>query len=100
MNTKMESCYNILLKSTFFHGIRYYEYLLMSINQDLSGFSGDSVVKNLPANAGDVGWIPGSGRFPWRRKWQHTPIFLPGKFHRQRSLLDYSPWGRKRAGHD
>ena len=62
MNTKMESCYNILLKSTSFHGIRYYENLLMSINQDLSGFSGDSVVKNLPANAGDVGWIPGSGR--------------------------------------
>ena len=96
----MESCYNILLKSTFFHGIPYYENLLMSINQDLSGISGDSVVKNLSASAGDVGWIPWSGRFPWRRKWQHTPIFLPGKFHRQRSLLDYSPWGCKRAGHD
>ena len=28
------------------------------------GFSGDSAVKNLPANAGDVGWIPRSGRSP------------------------------------
>ena len=59
MNTKMESCYNILLKSTFFRGILYYENLFMSINQDLSGFSGDSVVKNLLANVGDVGSIPG-----------------------------------------
>ena len=30
----------------------------------LLGFSGSSVVKNLPANAGDEGFIPGSGRFP------------------------------------
>ena len=32
---------------------------------------------------------------PWRRKWQHIPVFLPGKFHGQRSLADYSPWGCK-----
>ena len=37
---------------------------------------------------------------PWRRKWQPTPVFLPGKSHRQRSLAGHSPWGRKRAGHD
>ena len=29
----------------------------------------------------------------WRRKWQPTPGFLPGEFHRQRSLAGYSPWG-------
>ena len=37
--------------------------------------------KNLPANAretGDAGLI---GKFPWRRKWQPTPVFLPGKSH-------------------
>ena len=37
---------------------------------------------NPPANAGDtgdMGSIPGSGRFPWRRKWQPTLVFLPGK---------------------
>ena len=28
----------------------------------------------------------------WRRKWQPTPVFLPGKSHRQKSLVDYSPW--------
>ena len=37
---------------------------------------------------------------PWRRKWQLTPVFLPGKSHGQRGLLGYSPWGCKRVGHD
>ena len=32
---------------------------------------------------------------PWSRKWQHAPVFLPGKFHGQRSLVGYSPWGHK-----
>ena len=32
---------------------------------------------------------------PWRRKWQPTPVFLPGKPHGQRSLAGYSPWGCK-----
>ena len=32
---------------------------------------------------------------PWRRKWQPTPVFLPGKSHRWRSLIGYSPWGHK-----
>ena len=33
----------------------------------------------------------------WRRKWQPTPIFLPGESHRQRSLAGYSPWGHKES---
>ena len=32
---------------------------------------------------------------PWWRKWQPTPVFLPGKSQGQRSLADYSPWGRR-----
>ena len=36
---------------------------------------------------------------PWRRKWQSTPVLVPGKSHGQRSLVGYSPWGR-RVGHD
>ena len=39
-------------------------------------------------------------KFPWRRKWQPTPVFLPGKSHGRRSLVDYSPWGLKRVRHD
>ena len=37
-------------------------------------------------------------KIPWRRKWQPTPVFLPGQFHGQRSLASYNPWGR-RVGH-
>ena len=33
----------------------------------------------------------------WRGKWQPTPVFLPGKFHGQRSLVGYSPWGSKES---
>ena len=38
---------------------------------------------------------PWVGKIPWRRKWQPTAVFLPGIFHRQRSLAGYSPWGHK-----
>ena len=38
---------------------------------------------------------PGSGRFPWRRAWQPTPVFLPGKSHGQRNLAGSSPQGSK-----
>ena len=34
---------------------------------------------------------------PWRRTWHPTPVFLPGESHRQRSLVDCSPWGRKES---
>ena len=37
------------------------------------------------------------GKDPWRRKWQPTPVFLPGKPHGQRSLAGYSPWGSRRT---
>ena len=43
-------------------------------------------VKNLPANAGDVGLIPGLGRFPQRREWLPTPVFLPREFHGQKTV--------------
>ena len=36
---------------------------------------------------------PWVGKIPWRRKWQRTPGFFPEKFHGQRSLAGYSPWG-------
>jgi len=34
-------------------------------------------------------------KIPWSRKWQPTPVFSTGKFHGQRSLAGYSPWGRR-----
>ena len=50
------------------------------------GFPGGSVSRESACNAGDLGLIPWSGRCPWRRKWQPTPVFLFGEFHGQRSL--------------
>ena len=51
--------------------------------------------KESTCNAGDAISTPGSQRFPWRRSWQPTPVFLPGESHGQRSLAGYSPWGCK-----
>ena len=58
------------------------------------------MVKNPPATGGDLGLIPGLGRFPWSREWKPTPVFLPRE----------SPWtaepgglqsmGSQRVGHD
>ena len=60
------------------------------------------MVKNPPANAGDAGLIPGSGRSCEER---NGNLLLPGKLfprksHEQRILAGYSPWGHKRVGHD
>ena len=41
------------------------------------------------------GFDPWVGNIPWKRKWQPAPVFLPGKFQGQRSLVGYSPWDRK-----
>ena len=35
------------------------------------------------------------GKIPWKRKWQPTPVFLPGESHGQRSLVGYNSWGLK-----
>ena len=34
---------------------------------------------------------------PWRKSWQPIPVFLPGEFYGQRSLVGYSPWGHKQS---
>ena len=61
----------------------------MDVDKD---FPSGSVVKNLPANAGDSGdEVSILGLRHWRRKWQPAPVFFPGKSHEQRSLAGYSP---------
>ena len=57
-------------------------------------------VKKLPEDrlpamqeTGFDSWVR---KIPWRRKWQLTPVFLPGEFHGERSLAGYSPWGHKK----
>ena len=61
------------------------------------GFSGGVVVKNLPANAGDAGSIPGLGRSPGGGNGNLFQYSLSGKFHRQKSLVGYGPWGSKES---
>ena len=59
------------------------------------GYPGGSATKHPPVK--QETWVR---KIPWRRKWQITLVFLPGKFHGQRSLPGYSPWGHKRVGHN
>ena len=46
---------------------------------------------------GRPGFNPWVGKIPWRKKWQPTPVLLPGKSHGQRGLVGYSPWGHKES---
>ena len=56
--------------------------------------------KESACDTEDVSSIPGLGSSPGEGKWQPTPVFLPGKSQGWNSLVGYSPWGRKRVGHD
>ena len=58
---------------------------------------GGSVVKNPLANSGDMGLDPWVRKIPWSGKQQPTPVFLPEKFHGQRSLVGYKLWGHKES---
>ena len=65
------------------------------------GFPGDSAVKNLPANAGDVlnTQVPSLDREnPLEKEMATHSSILDGKFHGQKSLVGYSPWGCKESG--
>ena len=64
--------------------------------QGIQGVPGGSAVKNLPASTGYVDrhrFDPWVGKIRWRRKWQPTPVFLPGNFHGPKSLEGYSSRG-------
>ena len=64
----------------------------------LLGLSGRlNQLKNLPAmqETQRRGFNPYVRKIPWRRKRQPTPVFLPGESHGQRSMVGYSPWGRR-----
>ena len=67
--------------------------MILSVVRILSG-------KEYSCQCRRCGFNPWIGKVPWRRKWPPTPVFLPGKFHGQRCLADYSPWGSKRVRHN
>ena len=76
-------------------------YLFFLIVSWLKGFPSVSVSKESACKAGDrlqykrPSFDPWVRKFPWRRKWQPTPIFLPREVHGQRNLVGYSPWAWK-----
>ena len=51
--------------------------------------------KESAFSVGDLGLIPRQG--DTLEKWLPTPVFLPGEFHGQRSLVGYSSWGHKES---
>ena len=63
------------------------------INQllQISITPGGAEVKSVCLQCGRPGSDPWVGKIPWRRKWQPTPVFLPGESHGWRSLVGYSP---------
>ena len=66
----------------------------------LLGFPGDISGKEPACQCGRHKrhrFDPWLGKIPWRRVWQHAPVFLPVESHEQRSLAGYSPWGRKES---
>ena len=71
--------------------------LLMWLQLLIASVNGGSDGKASVCNTGDPGFDRWVGKIPWRRKWQPTPVFLPGKSHGPRSLIDYRPWGRKES---
>ena len=92
----------LLLIYTFIHSFNKYPWVnvtavsgtVLATNARWFGASQVAlVVNNSPINAGDMwhGFDPWGGKIPWRRAWQPTPVFLPGEFHGQRSLMGYGP---------
>ena len=60
------------------------------------GFPVAQMVKNLPAMQ-KPRFDPWVRKIAWRREWQPSPVFLPGEFHGQRSLVSHSLWGCKKS---
>ena len=67
----------------------------MLLIEPITPFPGGSEVKVSACSAEDLGFDPWVGKIPWRRKWQLTPVFLPGEPHGRRSLV-----GSQRVRHD
>ena len=61
------------------------------------GFPSGSDGKESVCQCRRCGFNPQVRKIPWRREWQFTPVFLPGKSHGQRSLVGYRPRGHKES---
>ena len=53
--------------------------------------------ESICLQCGRPGFNPWVGKISWRRKWQRTPVFLSRESQGWRSLVGYSPWGRRES---
>ena len=75
------------------HSLRFW-----SLYYEMRGFPGGTRGKEHACQCRRLkrpGFYPWVRKIPWQRAWQPTPVFLPGGTHRQKSLVGYSPQGRK-----
>ena len=92
------------LYSRYLQIIYFSMYLYIYVNPKLLIYLSPLVTIGLPwwlrwqsvcLQCGRPGFNPWVRKILWRRKWQPTPVFLPGESQGRRSLVGYSPWGRK-----
>ena len=72
-------------------------FVFTSLTFGSQGFPGSSDGKSVCQQCRRPGFDPWVRKIPWRRQWQPTPVFLPGKFHGRRSLVGYSPRSHKES---
>ena len=80
----------LLLLNSFQSYLIYHQYLFFRLPWQLSGKESSCLYRRHRFN-------PLVGKMAWRRKWQPSPVFLPGKSYGQRSLVGYSPWVPKQS---
>ena len=73
----------------------YVRYMFLKAILNCRGFPGGKEPACECRRCKRCGFYPWVRKIPWRRKWQPTPVFLPGASHGQRRLVGYSPWGLK-----
>ena len=82
----------MLLRNVIFYLHIFWDFSVIFL---LLGFPRGSDGKESACSAGDPGLTPGSGRSPREENGYPSSVFLPGKFHGQRSLVGYSSWSHK-----
>ena len=92
------TCNNCVCIQTRMCGCALYTYMDAHVYIYMGGdFPGGSEGKESVCQCRRCGFNSWVRKIPWRRKWLPPPLFLPGKFHRQRSLAGYSPWGLRES---
>ena len=87
------------LFSTHFPTTLFFPNLILYFELNKSLLANSVHPSNYPGSrqCGKPGFDPWVRKILWRRKWQPTPVLLPGKSHGQRSVVGYSPWGHKES---